>query len=359
PGAGHSPGSLVLYSCAEGYSLRGNASIRCTAKGTWSRPQPRCQATGCTRPEIENGKVSGLETTYMLEDTIFFECNFGYALNGSQGSQCQFGGKWHPPVPTCEKLLQCPSPPNIDKGNHNSQDLEVFPTGMVVNYSCDPGYSLQGQASIYCTDSGNWSLPLPQCAVLHCSKPANITNGSFSGPAKAVFTPGTSVNYICEPGFSLLGTASIYCTASGAWSHPPPVCQEIRCEFPDVQGVKKAIKGNTYRSGTNVTLECDDGYMLEGISHTQCQEDFSWDPPVPACKLSEWNANKAENKQKHANALPTCKYLLGLLRKGSIQGCGSEKSGVVGLSRETLARGSCGCPWVPEVPKARARSSLG
>lgn len=77
---------------------------------------------------------------------------------------------------------------------------------------------------------------------------------------------------------------------------------EIRCEFPDVQGVKKAIKGNTYRSGTNITLECEDGYMLEGISHTQCQEDFSWDPPVPACKLSEWNGNEAKIKQKHINA---------------------------------------------------------
>lgn len=61
-------------------------------------------------------------------------------------------------------VLQCPSPPNIDNGNHNSQDLEVFTAGMVVNYSCDPGYSLLGEASIHCTDSGNWSLPLPQCA---------------------------------------------------------------------------------------------------------------------------------------------------------------------------------------------------
>lgn len=60
-------------------------------------------AIGCTRPEIENGKVAGSETTYNLEDTIIFECNFGYALKGSQESQCQFGGKWHPPVPSCEK----------------------------------------------------------------------------------------------------------------------------------------------------------------------------------------------------------------------------------------------------------------
>lgn len=89
-----------------------------------------------------------------------------------------------------------------------------------------------------------------------------------------------------------------FCVPSKSPLYTAPI-SEIRCEFPDVQGVKKAIKGNTYRSGTNITLECDDGYTLEGIRHTQCQEDFSWDPPVPACKLSEWNANKAKNKPKY------------------------------------------------------------
>jgi len=61
--------------------------------------------------------------------------------------------------------------------------------------------------------------------VLHCSKPPDILHGGHSGLGKAVFTPGTSVNYSCETGFSLIGMASIYCTESGAWSHPSPVCQ--------------------------------------------------------------------------------------------------------------------------------------
>ncbi|NXL56161.1 CR2 protein, partial [Chordeiles acutipennis] len=60
-------------------------------------------AIGCKRPEIENGRATGLETTYRLADTVVFECDFGYALKGSQESQCQFGGIWDPPVPICEK----------------------------------------------------------------------------------------------------------------------------------------------------------------------------------------------------------------------------------------------------------------
>ncbi|XP_065505748.1 complement receptor type 1 [Caloenas nicobarica] len=551
------PGKSVNYSCDPGYSLVGKTTLYCMVNGSWSIPYPWCEVTNCTNPTIQNGDVAeGQSAVYPPGANVTFQCHPGFVLRGSNEAKCQLGGHWAPAVPTCEPvLLQCPSPPNIDKGNHNSQDLEVFTAGMVVNYSCDPGYSLQGEASIYCTDSGNWSLPLPQCAdtswfqggcgappnltfaklteeyknlteflvgdtvryscqlgymrhpgisptltclknhtwsealafckrkqckypetpkngrvvvltdllfgstvshtcedghrlvgqshrrceifgadvawsgvlplcqkvvcpapqiqngrvsglkyhytyndtvrfkcrkgftlrghrtarcqadktwhppvpvcerdgvaehyhhpdttvkpVLRCSKPADITHGSLSGPAKAFFTPGASVRYICEPGFSLVGPASIYCTESGAWSHPPPVCQvvrcfhppnitngklngnisdtfsygasvsyscdpgyslvgnasikctvsgawsrppprckEMRCVFPEVQGVKKAVQGNTYRSGTNVTLECDDGYTLEGISQIQCQEDLSWDPPVPACKLT-------------------------------------------------------------------------
>lgn len=39
--------------------------------------------------------------------------------------------------------------------------------------------------------------------------------------------------------------------------------------------------------GANVTLECEDGYVLKGSSRVQCQPDFTWDPPVPVCNQGE------------------------------------------------------------------------
>ncbi|OPJ89087.1 complement receptor type 1 isoform A [Patagioenas fasciata monilis] len=421
------PGESVNYSCDPGYSLIGKTTLYCTVNGSWSIPYPWCEVVNCTNPNIQNGDVvEGQSAVYPPGANVTFQCHPGFVLRGSNEAECQLGGHWAPVVPTCEPvLLQCPSPPNIDKGNHNSQGLEVFPAGMVINYSCDPGYSLQGEASIYCTDSGNWSLPLPRCAgkqckypetpkngrvvvltdllfgstvshtcedghrlvghshrrcevfgadvawsgalplcqkvvcpvpriqsgritvlkyrytyndtvsfkcrkgftlrghrtarcqadktwdppvpiceqesgawshpppvcqVIRCFHPPNITNGKLNGNTSNTFSYGASVSYSCDPGYSLVGNASIKCTVSGAWSRPPPRCKEIRCVFPDIQGVKKAVQGNTYRSGTKITLECDDGYTLEGISQTQCQEDSSWDPPVPACKLTSRNS---------------------------------------------------------------------
>uniref|UniRef100_A0A663F7R3 Sushi domain-containing protein n=1 Tax=Aquila chrysaetos chrysaetos TaxID=223781 RepID=A0A663F7R3_AQUCH len=147
--------------------------------------------------------------------------------------------------------------------------------------------------------------------VLHCSKPAEIAHGSLSSPAKVFFTPGTSVSYICDcnPGYSLIGNAFINCTVSGTWSQPHPQCKGVF--VLKVQGVKKAIKGNTYPSGTNITLECESGYTLEGISQIQCQEDFSWDPPVPACKLSDYQTPLNEiMEQKCSSANLSCSNIV-------------------------------------------------
>ncbi|NXH95528.1 DAF1 protein, partial [Pachycephala philippinensis] len=123
-------------------------------------------------------------------------------------------------------------------------------------------------------------------SVLHCSKPADITHGSFSGPAKAVFTPGTSVSYICEPGFSLLGTASIYCTPSGAWSHSPPVCQAGKCLQPPniTNGRLKGNTSDTFPYGAAVSYSCNPGYSLLGNASISCTVSGAWSQPLPQCK---------------------------------------------------------------------------
>lgn len=61
----------------------------------------------------------------------------------------------------------CPPPPVINHGQHDGKDMEVFIPGKSVNYSCDPGYSLVGKSTLYCTDNASWSTPHPQCEGEH------------------------------------------------------------------------------------------------------------------------------------------------------------------------------------------------
>ncbi|NWR63942.1 CR2 protein, partial [Bucorvus abyssinicus] len=122
--------------------------------------------------------------------------------------------------------------------------------------------------------------------VLHCAKPAGIAHGSLSSPAKAFFTPGTSVSYICELGFSLSGTASIYCTQSGAWSHPPPICQVVTCLLPPniTHGKLKGNISDTFSYGASVSYSCDPGYSLVGNAFINCTGSGTWSQPLPRCK---------------------------------------------------------------------------
>ncbi|NWY52537.1 DAF1 protein, partial [Chionis minor] len=122
-------------------------------------------------------------------------------------------------------------------------------------------------------------------SVLHCSKPADITHGSLSGPAKTFFTSGMSVSYICEPGFSLIGAATIYCTQAGAWSRPPPVCQAVKCLHPPsiTNGKLKGNISDTFAYGASVSYSCNPGYSLIGNAFINCTASGTWSQPPPRC----------------------------------------------------------------------------
>uniref|UniRef100_A0A452GJR6 Sushi domain-containing protein n=1 Tax=Gopherus agassizii TaxID=38772 RepID=A0A452GJR6_9SAUR len=257
-------GSVVTYKCDSGYPLTGEASIHCTTKdglnGEWSVRPPRCGEVRCPAPQIRNGRrVSDDRHVYSYKDNVTFVCDPGYTMKGHSLSQCQTDDTWDPPLPVCElgkhhflvqhlelgatptlnvKMCFCsvscfPLPcsvrqtwfvmlslsvtcvsPEVENGRTNGVQPTYRPRDIVV-FECDPGYTLSGSPETRCQDDGRWDPPVP----------VSIANGKPSIQASAVFNTGTSVNYSCEPGYSLTGQASIYCTASGVWSPPPPRCE--------------------------------------------------------------------------------------------------------------------------------------
>ncbi|NWS96984.1 CR2 protein, partial [Mionectes macconnelli] len=60
-------------------------------------------AIGCKIPEVQNGKVYDLQSTYKAGETLHFECDAGYAAKGTYKAQCQPGGTWDPPVLICQR----------------------------------------------------------------------------------------------------------------------------------------------------------------------------------------------------------------------------------------------------------------
>ncbi|XP_053101832.1 complement receptor type 1 [Hemicordylus capensis] len=296
-------GAAVTYTCEKGFSLVGNASIYCTTQdginGVWSG-RAYCRVPQCPLPpDIDNGKHSGIAgQVFVFNTSVTYICDPGYSLIGKASISCMASGDWSHPLPQCKEntvseiaparqfssVSRCFSPPDIDNGRRHGQDLDLFSAGTVVRYSCLTGYILIGKASISCTESGAWSLPLPHCEVMHCPPPPAIVHGTYIGNN---FTYGNYIEYICDDGYSLVGEHEVTCILEGSstanWSEPPS-CKAIACILPQISGGKVAEAGTVFQVGDYVTLECEDGYILEGSPYAQCQQDFTWDSPVPVCK---------------------------------------------------------------------------
>ncbi|KAL0157636.1 hypothetical protein M9458_045712, partial [Cirrhinus mrigala] len=59
---------------------------------------------------------------------------------------------------------------------------------------------------------------------VHCPPPPEVKGAEMSNPIYDSVPLGHMVSYRCHTG-ALIGTSEIYCTKSGTWSAPPPECK--------------------------------------------------------------------------------------------------------------------------------------
>ncbi|XP_074833362.1 complement receptor type 2-like [Carettochelys insculpta] len=311
----------VRLECDPGYSLNGSREIECQDDATWDPPVPVCvedtrrqpeqsrrmkhpvnttasQAGDtictfsvsevlCLAPQLQNGRqVGGYDPVHRPRERVRLECDPGYTLNGSREIECQDDATWDPPVPVCVEELRCPSPPAIANGKPRSQAGTVFTSGMSVTYSCEPGYSLSGQASLNCTASGTWSSPIPRCEEVLCLAP-QLQNGREVGGYSPVHRRRERVRLECDPGYSLNGSREIECQDDATWDPPVPVCvEELRCPSPPAiaNGKPRSQAGTVFTSGMSVTYSCEPGYSLTGQASLNCMASGTWSSPIPRCE---------------------------------------------------------------------------
>uniref|UniRef100_A0A803Y8X6 Sushi domain-containing protein n=1 Tax=Meleagris gallopavo TaxID=9103 RepID=A0A803Y8X6_MELGA len=165
-------GTVVYYSCKDGFELVGNVSISCLDVGRWSRPLPRCQG-GWRQPcghccSVPAGCGPALTTISMfLQPSAARVPQLPITairpLHAPLSSPCLLPA-----------VRPCPMPPKISNGDHNRHGEGFFTTGMSVSYTCDPSFYLVGNAHVVCKASGTWSQPSPRCegvSVLTVGRP--------------------------------------------------------------------------------------------------------------------------------------------------------------------------------------------
>ena len=267
--------SVLSYTCNTGYNLTGESSITCLSNGSWSNVIPSCIIVNCSDPGTPtNGERFGDVFTYEAE--VVYSCNDEYSLVGAQAIRCQSNGYWSDALPSCV-YIDCPDPGIPDNGLRTSSN---FSFNSSVNFTCYPGYQLTGSDVITCSTDGKWSEDIPSCNITYCSAPMSPANGNVSYTSLSV---NSSVYFTCNTGYTLTGDTNITCLPNTQWSNVIPTCTITVCPLTPPSHGYFTPNNNQYNYGSIVSVNCNPGYGLVGVSTLTCTATGQWSNNIPLC----------------------------------------------------------------------------
>ncbi|XP_071281401.1 sushi domain-containing protein 4 isoform X3 [Agelaius tricolor] len=183
---------VVRFHCQEGYRLNGTSKKLCVRhfNGSLSwKPsdKPVClqEVTDCLVPHVEDAEVHN--KTYRTGDKLIISCHEGFQIRypdlDNMVSICQDDGTWDN-LPICQVLFSrvlpqfsmeficlgcdsrayrksptvCPLPPMVSHGDYicHPRPCERYNHGTVVEFYCDPGYTLANDYKYITCQYGEW-----------------------------------------------------------------------------------------------------------------------------------------------------------------------------------------------------------
>ncbi|KAJ8682121.1 hypothetical protein QAD02_017913 [Eretmocerus hayati] len=301
--SGKRAGSKATYTCQSGFVLFGDSSLTCDVGGEWSGKRPQCRFVDCGLPTQPNhGSARLLNGTTTVASWVEFTCDEDYWLDGEAKQYCTKEAKWSHQTPRCE-LITCEEP-ELPVGSY-VVGYDMYTIHSTIEYHCDDGYLLRGEAKHTCNENGEWSGELPYCEFVDCGKVLPVPNGSFEYVNKTTHL-GSEITYSCAKNYRLMGSPRRYCLDNGAWSDATPKCEEIRCPEPvlakhgslSVTGNDRqygrfqlrtgtaensATGATSYKIGALAKYRCERGYKVVGDSLSTCEESGKWSGDVPEC----------------------------------------------------------------------------
>lgn len=400
-------GTVAQAECNQGYALSGSPSRTCQANGQWSGTPPMCVSIGgggpCASNPCQNGGVCtpGAGTSYTCS------CS-GTGYTGA----------------TCSTPVDCGSLGTLANGTIVTTPSSSTTFGTTAMYACNPTHTLVGGASRTCQASGQWSGTAPTCQLntgnacspnpclnggtcepnggsytcdcadgysgMNCQTPndcgalTNPTNGTVSAPST---TMGATATYSCNQGFSLSGSATRTCGASG-WTGSAPTCQASSCgSFTDIvyrltgtfeiKGTPFGVGDQTFTGLTNnantpafqgagnttpFTGSSMGGTFTRGFARLRFTNNAAGQPIAGTVRLVEWYMPLEFQQTAGAQLTANNDHSVGIINMpGSLSNCGggnaactnhaptvnractSNASGT--LSGTTLSWGACTPAW--------------
>ncbi|XP_014113097.1 PREDICTED: P-selectin isoform X3 [Pseudopodoces humilis] len=284
-------GSTCAFSCQTGFVLRGPESRECTATGTWTGDETRCEAITCPvlrAPEQGELNCSHLHGDFTFGSTCAFSCQTGFVLMGPESRECTATGTWTGDETRCEAIT-CPVLSAPVQGELNCSHLHGnFTFGSTCAFSCQAGFVLMGPESRECTATGTWTGDETRCEAITCPVLRAPEQGELNcSHLHGDFTFGSTCAFSCQTGFVLMGPESRECTATGTWTGDETRCEATKCAALSTPKMGQAacshLHGN-FTFGSTCAFSCQAGFVLMGPESRECTATGTWTGDTPHCK---------------------------------------------------------------------------
>ncbi|XP_073531495.1 CUB and sushi domain-containing protein 1 isoform X2 [Phyllobates terribilis] len=215
---GHFADTTIMYSCNPGYTMHGSSILTCLSgdRRVWNKPLPTCNAEcGGRIYAAASGRIlssgypapyeNNLHCTWILEADPGKTISLHFIVFDTEVSH-DILKVWDGPVES-DVLLKEWSGSSLPEDIHstfNSLTLQ-FDSDFFISKS---GFSIQFSTSVAST----------------CNDPGIPQNGTRYGDSRE---PGDTINFQCEPGYQLQGQAKITCVQLNNrffWQPDPPTC---------------------------------------------------------------------------------------------------------------------------------------
>ncbi|XP_059503802.1 E-selectin-like isoform X1 [Stegostoma tigrinum] len=346
--------STCDFICNKGFVLSGRSRIQCRVSGQWTAQKPTCEAVKCGELKTPQNLLMNCSNPFgpfSYSSGCDFGCATGFILQGSDSLQCEDSGQWTAEMPTCKavpcNLLKIPKRGTMNCKSPN----EDFSYGSTCVFNCTEGFALQGPGNLQCQASGLWTAQVPSCEAVNCTSLENPERGTMNcSHPFGLFSYNATCDFSCEEGFTVNGSESVQCGASGHWTTQTPSCKVSKCELltqPEYGVMNCSHPIGKFGYMSTCEFWCSEGFLLSGTNWLECDVFGHWTAKTPRCKAMKCDMLKSPDRGTY-----NCSHPIGDFSYRSL--CDfSCTEGFTLIGSERLECGASG-QWTAQIPTCKA-----
>uniref|UniRef100_A0A8C9T0P7 C3/C5 convertase n=1 Tax=Scleropages formosus TaxID=113540 RepID=A0A8C9T0P7_SCLFO len=215
---GGAPGSVLTYHCGTGYYPFPVSQRVCDTDGEWATmrlasgrrvTQATCKEVLCpAQIQLDNGEFWPRQQWFQPGETQHFSCHDGFTLYGSALRNCTVSGVWTGTTPACDDQVDDCANPGTPPGALRSGSR--FRIGEKVQYRCQTGLDLLGSAERVCLDTRVWSGSEARCMAQFTFDSPEMVSQAMAGSLSSIFeVSSSSLKRKGDKGFSFGRTIQV------------------------------------------------------------------------------------------------------------------------------------------------------